>query len=387
MHYLTGRKNRFCGILLFLILTAFISFTLVMTVPASSSGTLDSVPTDGTYIEGTITPVEESAFSGERLTGLYPFTLSDAGLIQMHFITNTNQVLRVKVKDADDNLLCDDWMNTMSSPEDRSFYLDPGSYSVCVYESYADTSGDYRFFLKETSLHMPPENIVCNQSYEGFFHSSSDDTFHEQHTFRLTAPTPVSSIECSSTAGLELTIRDLNENILYSMITDNGRQEELQLPPGEYILMVESFGIAGEYSFRVHTAGTSNEGGAAAETSTDEPYSDPSDNTPAVGNIPAAGSENGSENGLENGPENEIENVSENVSETGGQAVSPDPGQPSGTDSAADSSGDESSASTKAKGPLSWLKDNLLSPETFIGAIVVGVLVNKISDLLSKKKD
>ena len=362
MRYLVGKINRFCGLFLF--------FILVFILAA-----------DGTYIEGTITPVDESSFSGETLAGMYPFSLSDAGLVELHFITHTSQNLRVKVMDADENLLCDDWVSTMSSPEHRRFYLDPGSYSVCVYISYADTSGDYRFFLKETSLHMPPENIVCNQSYEGFFHSSSDDTFHEQHTFRLTAPTPVSSIECSSTAGLELTIRDLNENILYSMITDNGRQEELQLPPGEYILMVESFGIAGEYSFRVHTAGTSNEGGAAAETSTDGPYSDPSDN------IPAAGSENGSENGLENGPENEIENVSENVSETGGQAVSPDPGQPSGTDSAADSSGDESSASTKAKGPLSWLKDNLLSPETFIGAIVVGVLVNKISDLLSKKKD
>ena len=385
MRYLVGKINRFCGLFLFFILVfilaALISFPLAMTVLASSSDAPDTVPTDGTYIEGTITPVDESSFSGETLAGMYPFSLSDAGLVELHFITHTSQNLRVKVMDADENLLCDDWVSTMSSPEHRRFYLDPGSYSVCVYISYADTSGDYRFFLKETSLHMPPENIVCNQSYEGFFHSSSDDTFHEQHTFRLTAPTPVSSIECSSTAGLELTIRDLNENILYSMITDNGRQEELQLPPGEYILMVESFGIAGEYSFRVHTAGTSNEGGAAAETSTDGPYSDPSDN------IPAAGSENGSENGLENGPENEIENVSENVSETGGQAVSPDPGQPSGTDPAADSSGDESSASTKAKGPLSWLKDNLLSPETFIGAIVVGVLVNKISDLLSKKKD
>ena len=47
----------------------------------------------------------------------------------------------------------------------------------------------------------------------------------------------------------------------------------------------------------------------------------------------------------------------------------------------------EDSASPKAKGPVAWLKENLLSPETFIGAIVVGVLVNKISDLLSKKKD
>ena len=352
-----------------------------MTVPASSPGTPEAVPTDGTYIEGTITSVEENSFSGESPAGLYPFTLSDAGLVQMHFITHTNQVLRIKVIDADENQLLDAWLDSMASPGDYSFYLDPGSYSVCVYSSYADTSGDYRFFLKETSLHMPPENIVCDQSYEGFFHSSSDDTIHEQHTFRLTASAPISSIECSSTAGLELTIRDLNENVLYSMITDNGRLEELQLPPGEYLLMVESFGIAGEYSFRVHTAGTSNEGRAAAETSTDEPYSDPSDN------IPAAGSENVSENGLENGPENEIENVSENVSETGGQAVSPDPGQPSGTDPAADSSGDESSASPKAKGPLSWLKDNLLSPETFIGAIIVGVLVNKISDLLSKKKD
>ena len=337
VHYLTGRKNRFCDILLFLILTAFISFTLVMTVPASSSGTMDSVPTDGTYIEGTITPVEESAFSGEQLTGLYPFTLSNAGLIQMHFITNTNQVLRVKVKDADDNLLSDDWMNTMSSPEDRSFYLDPGSYSVCVYESYADTSGDYRFFLKETSLSMPPENIVCDQSYEGFFHSSSGDTIQEKHTFKLTASAPISSIECSSTVGLELTIRDNNENILYSMITDNGRHEEFQMPPGEYLLMVESFGIAGEYSFCVHTAG--------------------------------------SENGLETG------------SETEDPAVSPASDQPSGTDPAAASSGDESSDSPKAKGALSWLKENLLSPETFIGAIIVGVLVNKISDLLSKKKD
>ena len=45
------------------------------------------------------------------------------------------------------------------------------------------------------------------------------------------------------------------------------------------------------------------------------------------------------------------------------------------------------SASPKAKGPVAWLKENLLSPETFIRAIVVGVLVNKISDLLSKKKD
>ena len=381
MRYLTDKMNRFYDMLLFFILSAFISFSLVMRVPAATSGTPDTVPTDGTYIEGTITPVDESSFSGETLAGMYPFSLSDAGLVELHFITHTSQNLRVKVMDADENLLCDDWVSTMSSPEHRRFYLDPGSYSVCVYISYADTSGDYRFFLKETSLHMPPENIVCNQSYEGFFHSSSDDTFHEQHTFRLTAPTSVSSIECSSTAGLELTIRDLNENILYSMITDNGRQEELQLPPGEYILMVESFGIAGEYSFRVHTAGTSNEGGAAAETSTDGPYSDPSDN------IPAAGSENGSENGLENGPENEVENGSENVSETGGQAVSPDPGQPSGTDSAAADSGDESSASPKAKGPISWLKDNLLSPETFIGAIIVGVLVNKISDLLSKKKD
>ena len=109
------------------------------------------------------------------------------------------------------------------------------------------------------------------------------------------------------------------------------------MPPGEYLLMVESFGIAGEYSFCVHTAG--------------------------------------SENGLETG------------SETEDPAVSPASDQPSGTDPAAASSGDESSDSPKAKGALSWLKENLLSPETFIGAIIVGVLVNKISDLLSKKKD
>ena len=219
MRYLVGKINRFCGLFLFFILVfilaALISFPLAMTVLASSSDAPDTVPTDGTYIEGTITPVDESSFSGETLAGMYPFSLSDAGLVELHFITHTSQNLRVKVMDADENLLCDDWVSTMS-------------YSVCVYESYADTSGDYRFFLKETSLHMPPENIVCNQSYEGFFHSSSDDTFHEQHTFRLTAPTPVSSIECSSTAGLELTIRDLNENILYSMITDNGRQEAVR---------------------------------------------------------------------------------------------------------------------------------------------------------------
>ena len=232
MRYLVGKINRFCGLFLFFILVfilaALISFPLAMTVLASSSDAPDTVPTDGTYIEGTITPVDESSFSGETLAGMYPFSLSDAGLVELHFITHTSQNLRVKVMDADENLLCDDWVSTMSSPEHRRFYLDPGSYSVCVYISYADTSGDYRFFLKETSLHMPPENIVCNQSYEGFFHSSSDDTFHEQHTFRLTAPTPVSSIECSSTAGLELTIRDLNENILYSMITDNGRQEAVR---------------------------------------------------------------------------------------------------------------------------------------------------------------
>ena len=361
MRYLTGKLKRFRDMLLFFILSAFILFSLIMRVPAATSGTPDPVPTDGTYIEGGITPVDESSFSGEMLAGVYPFTLSAAGLVEMHFITHTSQNLRVKVMDADENLLCDDWVSTMSGPQDRSFYLDPGSYSVCVYVLYADTSGDYRFFLKETSLHMPPEKIVCDQTYEGFFHSTPDDTVHEQHTFRLTASAPVSSIECSSTAGLELTIRDLNENILYSMITDKGRQEELHLLPGEYLLMVESFGIAGEYSFRVHTAGTSNEDGAVPQVSTDEPGPDQS------GNTPAAGSETGSE--------------------TGGQTVSPAPDQSSGTDSAADNSGDESSASPKAKGPLLWLKENILSPETFIGALVIGVLVNKISDLLSGKKD
>lgn len=318
-----------------------------MTVPASSSGTPEIVPTDGTYIEGTITPVEESSFSGEGLAGLYPFTLSRAGLVQMHFITHTNQVLRIKVIDADENQLLDAWLDSMASPGDYSFYLDPGSYSVCVYVSYADTSGDYSFFLKETPLSMPPENIVCDQSYKGFFHSNSDDTIHEQHTFRLTASAPVSSIECSSTVGLELTIRDLNENILYSMITDNGRQEELQLSPGEYLLMVESFGTAGEYSFRVHTAGTSNQEGVAAEpATTDSLIADqPSGTDPAT------------------------------VSRDDESSASPD------------DNSDESAASPKAKGPVAWLKENLLSPETFVGAIVVGVLVNKISDLLSKKKD
>ena len=381
MRYLIIRKNRFCCLLLSLILTAFISFSLAMTVPASSPGTPEAVPTDGTYIEGTITPVEENSFSGESPAGLYPFTLSDAGLVQMHFITHANQVLRIKVIDADENQLLDAWLDSMASPGDYSFYLDPGSYSVCVYSSYADTSGDYRFFLKETSLHMPPENIVCDQSYEGFFHSSSDDTIHEQHSFRLTASAPISSIECSSTAGLELTIRDLNENVLYSMITDNGRQEELQLPPGEYLLMVESFGIAGEYSFYVHTAGTSDENGSDGAPSSVDPSPDHSDNTPAAGTEtdPAAGSE------------------------TGSTAVFPLSDQPSGTDPATiskddesrddesaaspDDNSDESAASPKAKGPVAWLKENLLSPETFIGAIVVGVLVNKISDLLSKKKD
>ena len=162
MRYLIIRKNRFCCLLLSLILTAFISFSLAMTVPASSPGTPEAVPTDGTYIEGTITPVEENSFSGESPAGLYPFTLSDAGLVQMHFITHTNQVLRIKVIDADENQLLDAWLDSMASPGDYSFYLDPGSYSVCVYSSYADTSGDYRFFLKETPLHgLSPFRTGC----------------------------------------------------------------------------------------------------------------------------------------------------------------------------------------------------------------------------------
>ena len=358
MRYLIIRKNRFCCLLLSLILTAFISFSLAMTVPASSSGTPETVPTDGTYIEGTITPVAESSFSGDSPAGFYPFTLSDAGLVQMHFITHANQVLRIKVIDADENQLLDAWLDSMASPGDYSFYLDPGSYSVCVYVSYADTSGDYRFSLKETPLHMPPENIVCDQSYEGFFHSSSDDTIHEQHTFRLTASAPVSSIECSSTVGLELTIRNLNENILYSMITDNGRHEELQLPPGEYLLMVESFGTAGEYSFRVHTAGTSDQEGAAAEqTTADSLVSDQSPETDPI-----------------------------TINKGDESAVSPDDNNDEPAASP-DDNNDEPAASPGAKGPVAWLKENLLSPETFVGAIVVGVLVNKISDLLSKKKD
>ena len=44
----------------------------------------EAVPTTELYIEGTITPVEENSFSGESPAGLYPFTLSDAGLVQMH---------------------------------------------------------------------------------------------------------------------------------------------------------------------------------------------------------------------------------------------------------------------------------------------------------------
>ena len=351
------RKTRLCCILLFLFLSAFIFFSLPIKIRASSSDNRETVPTDGTYIEGTITPFEEGSLSEERLAGLYPFTLSGAGLVQMHFITHTNQILRIRVVDADENLLLDAWLDTMASPEDYSFYLDPGSYSVCVYTSYADTSGDYRFFLKETPLHMPPENIVCDQSYEGFFHSRSDDTIHEQHTFRLTASAPISSVECSSDTGLELTVRDSNENVLYSMITDNGRQEEVQLPPGEYLLMVQSYGTAGGYSFCVHTAGSSGENGAPAVQAVEDSSPDSSDNAPAAG------------------------------SETPDPAVSPVSDQPSGTDPAEANGKEESSASPKTKSPLSWLKENLLSPETFVGAIIVGVLVNKISDMLSKKKD
>jgi len=89
-----------------------------MTVPASSSGTPETVPTDGTYIEGTITPVAESSFSGDSPAGFYPFTLSDAGLVQMHFITHANQVLRIKVIDADENQLLDAWLDSMASPGD-----------------------------------------------------------------------------------------------------------------------------------------------------------------------------------------------------------------------------------------------------------------------------
>ena len=302
VHNMVIRKTRLSCILLFLILTAFIFFPLTTRVRASSSDNPETVPTDGTYIEGTITPLEENSLSEERLAGLYPFTLSGPGMVQMHFITHTNQSLRIKVMDADESLLLDAWLDTMASPGDYSFYLYPGSYSVCVYVSYADTSGDYRFFLKESPLLMPPDNIVCDQSYQGFFQSSSDDTNQEQHTFRLTASAPISSIECSSDAGLELSVRDLNENVLYSMITDNGRHEEVQLPPGEYLLIVQSYGLAGEYSFCVHTAGSSGQEGTPAAQAAAESTPDSSDTAPAAG------------------------------SENQDTAVSPASNQPSGTD-------------------------------------------------------
>ena len=90
MRYLVGKINRFCGLFLFFILVfilaALISFPLAMTVLASSSDAPDTVPTDGTYIEGTITPVDESSFSGETLAGMYPFSLSEAGLVGEHHV-------------------------------------------------------------------------------------------------------------------------------------------------------------------------------------------------------------------------------------------------------------------------------------------------------------
>lgn len=330
---------RYINILLWLIAILFIH----VTVYAEDYDGVDS--SNDPYEYGTVLQGDDSEW-GERLVNTYSFTLDESQLEELHFVTHTNDSLRVKVRDSDEYLVLDTYLNPLDSPQDFSLYLYPGDYFIEVFATSSNTSGDYKFKLTGRSLLVPPVDAYCDEEYGGFF-KSKEDGEKEIHRINLYTSGDTSNIILWSDTSMEWTIRDSDEKILRTLYTQKNEKanEELLLQSGSYILEIDSYNCAGSYSFMIQSKNDYN------EMQEGDDYND--------GYY------------IEEDEGSELENIENNDSTE----------QDDDSDRYVSNVGD---SEEESGGITSWLLENVFTPRTFIGAIVIAVIAGLIVNWLSK---
>lgn len=117
---------------------------------------------DDSYVEGVITPLETERMSGEENEiQVYSFYIENPGKINLHFISHVNN-MRFQIKDIDENIIEDDYIRSDNSPQDYMLTLDVGTYTLHIIKIAPtglmgvqvsdDNVGDYKFKIEYFSI-------------------------------------------------------------------------------------------------------------------------------------------------------------------------------------------------------------------------------------------
>ena len=92
----------------------------------------EKIPMNDTYVSGVITALSNEKTSGEENeVKRYSFQLEQPGKIDLHFISHINN-MHIQIKDSDENIIEDDYITKEDSPKDYPLTLDQGTYTLHI---------------------------------------------------------------------------------------------------------------------------------------------------------------------------------------------------------------------------------------------------------------
>lgn len=225
----------------------------------------ENIPIDGTYVEGIITSLESETMSAEENEVYrYSFQLEEPGQIDLHFITRVNR-MRFQIRDQDENIILDDYIEKEENPKDYSLVLSEGKYTIHIIkiaptggfgiQVSEDNVGEYKFKIEYEpfSSEKGDEGIVSvNKNYESFFESkNNNDTVEKVHQLEV-AEEGEYIFGVTSEMNMNFSFRDEEENIVVdgnSLGADMFKQE-VRLLEGTYHIICDS-SESGKYQLLV----------------------------------------------------------------------------------------------------------------------------------------
>lgn len=251
--------------------TALILFIIVLfTNKVHGSDSVLDVSCDGKYIEGSIYTSGKTDWD-EKVDQIYRYHLSEPGKVNIHVISHIKEIITVKVKDSDENILQKETFTESSSPIDMQLTQREGDYDIYISHFY-DTSGDYRFKIDYTPIKVSSDTITVGKTYNGYF-PNLENSYDASQTEELWLEAGGEyDVILKTDTNVECKFKNEDEDTLQTIYAngDEPFKEKVELPKGKII--VEFSGNPGTFELTVDCEGKT------VEEQTDVKKSDSNDN-------------------------------------------------------------------------------------------------------------
>ncbi len=242
-HYMKNNAMYICVIFL---------FSVMISVKASGANSLIDVLCDGNYIDGVI---YSNSIEGWDWTEIqtYKFSTVEPGDIDIHFITHTENDIKIQVKDSDENVLKDDTVWRGSSPIDFHLSRPAGDYYIYILINSNTTEGDYRFKIDFAPHPISSSNITLGNEYKGLFESKAKSDQEIQQSGLYLEKKGEYVISLKSDMYIECNFKNEDEETLQTIrsYSDDPVKETIELPDGNIIVEFCSYGDPGFYNLTI----------------------------------------------------------------------------------------------------------------------------------------